>query len=324
MPSTAEGQINMILAPKMRAVIADDEPLSREKLRVLLERESDVQIVAECTGVEDTLNAVRSHHPDVLLLDIELEGGNGFDIVRSIPGEMPIVIFTTAYDSYALQAFEAQALDYLLKPFDQERLHRALERAKGEMMKSAKGALNDNLANLLSAARKPHAENRLIIKSGGRVVFIQMDEIDWIEAAANYVRLHVAGKNAYLFRESIGRMADKLDSSQFIRIHRSAIVRLPLVETLLRGAGGDYNCKNQKAEPVGAIQRFVDPSKKQINKKWEDHQDGIDARPEVMIPLVGTVKELTMLTDMVRRVAADVMQESGAELVMGYRLRLTG
>ena len=110
MPSTAEGQINMILAPKLRAVIADDEPLSREKLRVLLERESDVQIVAECSGVEDTLNAVRSHHPDVLLLDIELEGGDGFDIIRSIPGEMPIVIFTTAYDSYALQAFEAQAL----------------------------------------------------------------------------------------------------------------------------------------------------------------------------------------------------------------------
>ena len=115
----------------------------------------------------------------MLLLDIELEGGDGFDIIRSIPGEMPIVIFTTAYDSYALQAFEAQALDYLLKPFDQERLHRALERAKTEMTKSAKGALNDNLASLLSAARKPHAENRLIIKSGGRVVFIQLDEIDY-------------------------------------------------------------------------------------------------------------------------------------------------
>ena len=131
MPSTAEGHINMILVPRMRAMIADDEPLSREKLRFLLEKESDVQIVAECTGVDDTLSAIRSHRPDLLLLDIELEGGNGFDILRSVPNsELPIVIFTTAYDSYALQAFEAHALDYLLKPFDQERLRRALDRAK--------------------------------------------------------------------------------------------------------------------------------------------------------------------------------------------------
>jgi two-component system, LytTR family, response regulator len=259
MPSTAEGQINMILAPKMRAVIADDEPLSREKLRFLLDHEPDIQIVAECAGVEDTLNAVRSHHPDLLLLDIELEGGNGFDIVRSIPGELPIVIFTTAYDSYALQAFEAQALDYLLKPFDQERLHRALERAKTEVMKSAKGALNDNLANLLHAARKPHAENRLIIKSGGRVVFIQLDEIDWIEAAANYVRLHVAGKNAYLFRESIGRMADKLDPSQFIRIHRSFIVNVSKIKELQPCNNGEFmvSLRNGKELPCSRFYRHA-------------------------------------------------------------------
>ncbi|PYY22982.1 MAG: hypothetical protein DMG62_10900 [Acidobacteria bacterium] len=226
MPSTAEGQINMILAPKLRAVIADDEPLSREKLRVLLERESDVQIVAECSGVEDTLNAVRSHHPDVLLLDIELEGGDGFDIIRSIPGEMPIVIFTTAYDSYALQAFEAQALDYLLKPFDQERLHRALERAKTEMTKSAKGALNDNLASLLSAARKPHAENRLIIKSGGRVVFIQLDE---------------------------------LDPSQFIRIHRSFIVNVSKIKELQPCNNGEFmvSLRNGKELPCSRFYRHA-------------------------------------------------------------------
>ncbi|HKU25114.1 MAG TPA: response regulator, partial [Candidatus Sulfotelmatobacter sp.] len=190
---TSEGQISMVIAPKMRTVIADDEPLSREKLRMLLDREPEVQIVAECTGLEDTLKAVRTERPDVLLLDIEMEGGTGFDVLRDLPAnEKPIVIFTTAYDSYALQAFEAHALDYLLKPFDQDRLHRALERARNEMSKSAKGAVNENLANLLNATRRP-PENRLIIKSGGRVVFIQIDEIDWIEAAANYVRLHVAG-----------------------------------------------------------------------------------------------------------------------------------
>ena len=260
MPSTAEGHINMILVPRMRAIVADDEPLSREKLRFLLEKEPDVQIVAECTGVDDTLSAVRSHRPDLLLLDIELEGGNGFDILRSIPNsELPIVIFTTAYDSYALQAFEAHALDYLLKPFDQERLRRALDRAKTEMMKSAKGALNDNLANLLSAARKPQAENRLIIKSGGRVVFIQMDEIDWIEAAANYVRLHVAGKNAYLFRESIGRMADKLDPSQFIRIHRSFIVNVSKIKELQPCNNGEFMValRNGKELPCSRFYRHA-------------------------------------------------------------------
>jgi two-component system LytT family response regulator len=258
--STAEGQINMMTVPKMRAIIADDEPLSREKLRFLLDQESDVQIVAECSGVEDTLKALETYRPDLLLLDIEMEGGSGFDVLRSVPtSELPIVIFTTAYDSYALQAFEAQALDYLLKPFDQERLHRALERAKAELVKSAKGNLNENLVTLLSQARKPQRDNRLIIKSGGRVVFIQLDEIDWIEAAANYVRLHVAGKNAYLFRESIGRMADKLDSAQFIRIHRSFIVNAGKIKELQPCNNGEFmvSLRNGKELPCSRFYRHA-------------------------------------------------------------------
>ena len=257
--TTSEGHINMVIAPRMRAIIADDEPLSREKLRMLLHREPEVQIVAECSGLDDTLQAVRRHGPDVLLLDIEMEGGTGFDVLRDLPAnERPIVIFTTAYDSYALQAFEEYALDYLLKPFDQERLHRALERARNEMSKSAKGAVNENLANLLNAARRP-PENRLIIKSGGRVVFIQIDEIDWIEAAANYVRLHVAGKNAYLFRESIGRMADKLDPSQFIRIHRSFIVNVSKIKELQPCNNGEFmvSLRNGKELPCSRFYRHA-------------------------------------------------------------------
>lgn len=257
--TTSEGQINMVIAPKMRAVIADDEPLSREKLRMLLEHEPEVQIVAECMGREDTLSAVRKHRPDVLLLDIEMEGGTGFDVLHDLPpNERPIVIFTTAYDSYALQAFETHALDYLLKPFDQDRLHRALERARSEMSKSAKNAINDNLASALNAVRRP-PENRLIIKSGGRVVFIQIDEIDWIEAAANYVRLHVAGKNAYLFRESIGRMADKLDPSQFIRIHRSFIVNVCKIKELQPCNNGEFMValRNGKELPCSRFYRHA-------------------------------------------------------------------
>src|SRR6185437_9193144 len=157
----------MVIAPRMRAIIADDEPLSREKLRMLLDREPEIQIVAECSGLDDTLNALRTHRPDVLLLDIEMEGGTGFEVLRDLPvNEKPIVIFTTAYDSYAPQAFEAHALDYLLKPFDQERLHRALDRARSEMAKSTRGGLTTNLPSTLAIGRRP-PENRLIIKSGG-------------------------------------------------------------------------------------------------------------------------------------------------------------
>jgi len=256
----AEGQFNVIVAPRLRAIIADDEPLSREKLRFFLDEEPDVDLVAECMGVEDTIAALRTHHPDVLLLDVEMEGGNGFDVLRAFPsGELPIVIFTTAYDSYALQAFEAQALDYLLKPFDQDRLHRAIERARAEVKKSAKGALNQNLASLLSAAQKPRSEQRLIIKSGGRVVFIQLDEIEYIEAAANYVRLHVTGKTAYLFRESIGRMADKLDQSQFLRIHRSFIVNVSKIKELQPCNNGEFmvSLRNGKELPCSRFYRHA-------------------------------------------------------------------
>lgn len=258
MLSTAEGHINVVNVPRMRVVIADDEPLSREKLRVLLEREQDVEIVAECSGIEDTSKALETYHPDLLLLDIEMEGGSGFEVLRRLETDTaPIVIFATAYDSYALQAFDTCALDYLLKPFDQERLHRALERARAEVAKSARGAINENLVNLLSAANRPARENRLIIKSGGRVVFIQLDEIDWIEAAANYVRLHVAGKNAYLFREAISRMTEKLDPSQFIRIHRSFIVNVSRIKELQPCNNGEFMVllRNGKVLPCSRFYR---------------------------------------------------------------------
>lgn len=260
MLGTAEGHISMANVPRMRVVIADDEPLSREKLRLLLDREQDVEIVAECSGIEDTSKALETYRPDLLLLDIEMEGGNGFEVLRRLEMDAaPIVIFATAYDSYALQAFDTCALDYLLKPFDQERLHRALERARAEVMKSARGVINESLVNLLSAANKPARENRLIIKSGGRVVFIQLDEIDWIEAAANYVRLHVAEKNVYLFREAISRMSDKLDAAQFIRIHRSFIVNVSRIKELQPCNNGEFMVllRNGKVLPCSRFYRHA-------------------------------------------------------------------
>jgi len=258
--STAERHIDMVNVPTLRVVISDDEPLSRDKLRLLLEREQDVEIVAECSGIEDTYKALETYHPDLLLLDIEMGGGSGFEVLRRLDANTaPIVIFATAYDNYALQAFDTCALDYLLKPFDQERLHRALERARAEAAKSAKETMNENLANLLSTANQSAREKRLIIKSGGRVVFIQLDEIDWIEAAANYVRLHVAGKNAYLFREAISRMADKLDDSEFIRIHRSFIVNVSRIKELQPCNNGEFMVllRNGKVLPCSRFYRHA-------------------------------------------------------------------
>jgi two-component system LytT family response regulator len=153
---------------------------------------------------------------------------------------MPIVVFTTAYDQYAIKAFEAHALDYLLKPFDQERLHNALERVRMELLKSRDPELTKRLLALLADFKpRSQAEQRLVIKAGGRVVFLDVDEIEWIEAAANYVRLY-AGKESYLLRGSIGRLAERLDPAQFVRIHRSTIVNIQKIRELQPCNSGEF------------------------------------------------------------------------------------
>src|SRR5262249_8589419 len=180
------------MAAEIRAIIADDEPLARRKLRILLAAETGVQVVAECTDGEQTIQALKKHKPDLLLLDIQMPTADGFAVLASIPDEqMPIVIFTTAYDQYAVRAFEEQAFDYLLKPFDQERLHRAIERARSELLKSRDGRWTRQVLALLRDASRKAKGDRLVVKTGGRVVFLDFHEIEWIEAAANYVRLHV-------------------------------------------------------------------------------------------------------------------------------------
>ena len=166
----------------IRTVIADDEPLAREKLRILLASESDVQIVAECRDGKQTIEALESFKPDLLLLDIQMPEMDGFEVLSAIPAdELPIVIFTTAYDQYAVRAFEAHALDYLLKPFDQDRLHSAIERTRIELLKTADRDLTNRLLDLLAQARtESRGDRRLVIKAGGRVVFLDTDDIDWV------------------------------------------------------------------------------------------------------------------------------------------------
>ena len=228
------------MAAEIRAIIADDEPLARRKLRILLAAETGVQVVAECTDGEQTIQALKKHKPDLLLLDIQMPTADGFAVLASIPDEqMPIVIFTTAYDQYAVRAFEEQAFDYLLKPFDQERLHRAIERARSELLKSRDGRWTRQVLALLRDASRKAKGDRLVVKTGGRVVFLDFHEIEWIEAAANYVRLHV-GKDSYLVRETIGHICDRLDSDQFVRIHRSFIANIREIKELQPCNGGEY------------------------------------------------------------------------------------
>jgi two-component system LytT family response regulator len=225
----------------IRCVIADDESLARQKLRILLEPEHDVEIVAECSNGKETIEAIRTHRPDLLLLDIQMPDLDGFQVLNAIPPkQMPVVIFATAYDQYAIRAFEAHALDYLLKPFDQERFRNGLNRARMALARENDLEFRQRVLSLIAGAKPASPEaRRLVIRAGGRVVFLDYDEIEWIEAAANYVRLH-AGKEVHMLRGSIGHLAEKLDPSEFVRVHRSTIVNVRCIKELQPCNSGEF------------------------------------------------------------------------------------
>lgn len=232
----------------IRTIIADDERLAREKLRIFLASEVNVEIVAECQDGEQTIEAIHKHRADLLLLDIQMPLMDGFEVLARLrPEEMPVVIFTTAYDQYALRAFEAHALDYLLKPFDQERLHHAISRARAQLGISHDREITRRILDLLSQVKPggpattttSSPQDRLVIRAKGRIVFLNLDEIDWIEASANYVRLNV-GRESHLVRETIGRIAERLNPSHFVRIHRSTIVDVRKIKELIPVNSGEY------------------------------------------------------------------------------------
>jgi two-component system LytT family response regulator len=210
---------------KIRTMVVDDEPLARSNLTVLLRRDPEIAVVGECGSGVDAAEEIRRAEPDLLFLDVQMPECDGFDVLTMLGMHVPpAVVFVTAYDQYALRAFEAGALDYLLKPFHTARFERALGRAK-EKIAAGKGR-----------ARKLE---RLVIKSAGEVAFVSVAEIDWIEAADYYAALHVGAKT-HLLRRSISDLEQDLDSDVFCRVHRSTMVNLERIQALKLGEDGEY------------------------------------------------------------------------------------
>lgn len=221
----------------IRAVFADDEPLARDLVRSLLERDPDIEVVAECANGAQALEAVRLHEPDLLLLDVQMPGMDGFEVVEALdPADMPLVVFATAHDQHALRAFEVHAVDYLLKPFDAERFESAVGRAKARLRALAVADAGKRMADLLGTLGRGPAVagdwlRRLAVPHGNRVDYVDVAEIDWIEAADQYVKIHV-GSAQHLMRGSLASLEGRLDPKAFARVHRSAIVSLDRVRTL--------------------------------------------------------------------------------------------
>ena len=226
---------------RIRVLVADDEPLARERLRMLLEPEDWLDVVEEVGDGPAAVGAIQKLRPDLVFLDVQMPGATGFDVIDAIgPEKLPFVIFVTAYDKYALKAFDVHAIDYLLKPFDKERFQSALRRARQQLERRSSGELERRLLELVQDLKPASSKiERFVIKSGGRVFFVRAEEIDWIEAAGNYVKLHV-GNEAHLFRETMNALEARLNSDTFYRIHRSHIVNIERVRELQPWFNGEY------------------------------------------------------------------------------------
>jgi two-component system LytT family response regulator len=244
--------------PPLRVLIVDDEPLARRRLRELLADEPDVEVVAECGNGIDAVAAIRRDRPDVVLLDIQMPELDGFGVVRTVgPERMPAVIFVTASDAHAVRAFDVFAVDYVLKPVDQDRLLEAVRRAKQRVTAAGSGPVANaeeveiraRLTALISevseavAARQAQpavpAGGRIAVKGDGRVIFVRVVDVDWVEAMDNYVRLHV-GREAHVMRETMSHLEERLPPPGFLRIHRSTIVNVDRIREIQPWFAGDY------------------------------------------------------------------------------------
>lgn len=228
-------------APKIRTLVVDDEPVARARVLALLKDEADIEVVGECGDGAQAAAAIEEAAPDLVFLDVQMPEMDGVAMARALgPERMPAVVFVTAYDDYALDAFEIHALDYLLKPFSAERFQSALTHAREHLAQRRATTLGRQLLDLLPEIRKPvQGRDRIVVKSSGRIYFVRTADIDWCEAAGNYVRLHV-GQQAHLVRDTMGHLESSLNADLFIRIHRSAIVNVDRIQELQSSFNGEY------------------------------------------------------------------------------------
>jgi two-component system LytT family response regulator len=224
----------------IRVLLSDDESLARERLRSLLEEESDLEIVAECGDGKSAISTIKREKPDLVFLDIQMPETDGFGVVSTLRDEMPLTIFVTAYDRYAMKAFEVHALDYLLKPVVKERLSEALEHARKQLQHPSEAMFQRRVLNLLGELdSRQNTPQRIVIKADGEIVCLRPNEIDWAESAGNYVCLHV-GANTHILRETITSLESRLGERQFLRVHRSTLVNVDRIKTLRPSLYGDY------------------------------------------------------------------------------------
>jgi two-component system LytT family response regulator len=223
-----------------KALIVDDEPLARLRLRALLAGEKDVVAVGECADGASAIDEIEAQRPDLVFLDVQMPELSGFDVIEAIgPSRMPLVVFVTAYDQYALEAFRVHAMDYLLKPFEDERFRATMQRARARLDATRQGSDARLHALVEDIASSRRYIQRLVIRAAGRVYFVRVDDIDWVEAADNYVRLHV-GRASHLLRQTLKELEQQLDPEHFMRIHRSTIVRLDRIQELQPWFHGEY------------------------------------------------------------------------------------
>ena len=258
-PNGSHDRASGIEAPAViRAIIVDDEPLARRGVRARLDRVGGYTVVAECASGREAIAAIREHAPNVVFLDVQMPGIDGFGVIEEIGADrMPIVIFVTAYDTHALRAFEAHAFDYLLKPIDDVRFATTLERTRRRVVERQESEVARRLAALMQDLRPALAAaesaptrrldagepaplpNRIVIRDRDRVLFVDVADIDWIGADGDYVRIHTAGKS-HLVRDTMAAMEQRLDATQFVRIHRSAIVNVARIRELRPYSSREY------------------------------------------------------------------------------------
>jgi two-component system LytT family response regulator len=240
----------------LRTLVVDDEAPARRRIRRLLAAESGVSVVGECGDGASAVTAIAALRPDLVFLDVQMPELDGFAVVRTLPaGPLPAILFVTAYDQYALRAFDVHAVDYLLKPFTAERFRTAVARARERI---ARHSADDGLASLAATLRsRPAYASRLPVRTGGRTVFVDLGAVDWLEAADNYVRLHVRQRE-YLVRETLAALESQLDPERFVRIHRSAIVQADRVAEIRPTSHGDAEVALRDGTRLSVSRTFRD------------------------------------------------------------------